>query len=411
MSLGKWIGLLAFILSLYILWQIRQVLLLIFTAVVLANALNIMVGRFHRSGMKRIFAVLLSIFLLLSVLVGFYWLIIPPFAAQFQELIELVPKGIEQLNQWLDILKDRISPELRDQYIPSINQLIQQLQPLVQRVLGGGFSFAFNSLSVLAQFLLVIVLTLMLLADPDSYRKSFIRLFPSFYRRRVNEILMECDKSLQGWLLGILFNMAVIGSLSFIGLLVLKIPLALAQAALAGILTFIPNIGPTLSVIPPIAIALLEAPWKAILVLILYIGIQQLESNFLTPYVMAQQVSLLPAVTLMAQVFFATFFGFLGLFLALPLTVVAQVWLKEVLIKDVLDQWHHPSQRYAESEEISVAIASSESLDASPVIEQRSPNYPVRESKIRDQARSDDKSPRETTNRGDDSEGEENSQL
>ncbi|HBB35468.1 MAG TPA: AI-2E family transporter [Cyanobacteria bacterium UBA8803] len=378
MSLGKWIGLLVFILSMYILWQIRQALLLIFTAVVLADALNILVERFHRSGMKRVFAVLLSMFLLLSVLVGFYWLIVPPFASQLQQLIELVPKGIAQLNQWIEVLKGRISPELRDQYLPNINQLIQQLQPVVQQVLGGGFSFAKNSLAVLAQFLIVIVLALMLLADPHAYRTAFIRLFPSFYRRRVDEILVECDKSLQGWLLGILFNMVVIASLSFVGLLVLRIPLALAQAALAGILTFIPNIGPALSVVPPIAIALLETPWKAIAVLILYIVIQQVESNLLTPYVMAQQVSLLPAVTLMAQVFFATFFGFLGLLLALPLTVVAQVWLKEVLIKDILDQWHHPNQRYAEPVETIEVVPPTDSLPENLAL----PEHPPEENEV-----------------------------
>jgi predicted PurR-regulated permease PerM len=104
-------------------------------------------------------------------------------------------------------------------------------------------------------------------------------------------------------------------------------------------LTFIPNVGPVLSVIPPMAIALLDAPWKSLAVLGLYIGIQQLETNVLTPFVMAQQVSLLPAITLLSQVFFASFFGFLGLLLALPLTVVAQVWIQEVLITDVLDKW------------------------------------------------------------------------
>ncbi|MBV8884139.1 MAG: AI-2E family transporter, partial [Chroococcidiopsidaceae cyanobacterium CP_BM_RX_35] len=88
------------------------------------------------------------------------------------------------------------------------------------------------------------------------------------------------------------------------------------------------------------AIALLDAPWKSLAVLALYFVIQQTESNFLTPIVMACQVSLLPAVTLLAQVFFASFFGFLGLLLVLPLTVVGQIWLKEVLIKDILDQWH-----------------------------------------------------------------------
>ena len=347
MTLGRWIGLLAFILSVYILWQIRQALLLIFSAVVLAHALNILVKKFQRSGMKRGFAVLLSVSLLLGVLVGFFLLIVPPFADQFQELSKLVPQGIDRLSTWVEVLQARISPQLME-HLPSIDQLVQQLQPLANRLLGGGFSFVSNSLNVVVNLLLVIVLTLMLLADPSPYRKNFIRLFPSFYRHRVDYILNECDVALRGWLIGILFNMFVIASLSFIGLLVLRIPLALAQAALAGFLTFIPNIGPALSVIPPIAIALLDVPWKAITVLILYVVIQQVESNLLTPYVMAQQVSLLPAVTLMAQVFFATFFGFLGLLLALPLTVVGQVWLKEVIVKDILDHWHHHHENKAE---------------------------------------------------------------
>jgi predicted PurR-regulated permease PerM len=132
---------------------------------------------------------------------------------------------------------------------------------------------------------------------------------------------------------------------------------------LAGILTFIPNIGPALSVIPPIAIALLDTPWKALAVLILYILIQQVESNLLTPYVMAQQVSLLPAITLLAQVFFATFFGFLGLFLALPLTVVAQVWLKEVLVKDILDQWNYYPDKHAELVIVSDSPEAPESIE------------------------------------------------
>jgi hypothetical protein len=140
--------------------------------------------------------------------------------------------------------------------------------------------------------------------------------------------------------------------------------LPLANGIFAGLLTFIPNIGPALSVIPPVAIALLDAPWKSIAVLILYFAVQQVETNVLTPYVMAQQVSLLPAVTLLSQVFFATFFGFVGLLLALPLTVVAQVWLQEILVKDVLDQWQttvdlrhsHPHITLADDSETLVVL-------------------------------------------------------
>lgn len=338
MTLGKWMGIVALTLSLYILWQIKQLLLLVFTAVVIANALNLLVKQFQKLNVRRSYAVLLSVLIVLSSTVTFIWVIVPPLFEQLQQLIDLVPKGINQLNSWLSLLEKRLPPELLE-LLPNFTQLSQQIQPLYNRLLGGGFTFFSTSVGILLNILLVFVLTIMLLADPTPYRKGFIRLFPSFYRQRIDEILVLCEQSLQGWLIGTLFSMTFLLVLSFIGLLLLDIELALAQAMLTGLLTFIPNFGPVLSVIPPTAIALLDAPWKSLAVLIFYIILQQVEGALLTPLVMAQQVSLFPAFTLLAQVFFATFFGFLGLFLALPLTVIGQIWIHEVLIKDVLDQW------------------------------------------------------------------------
>ncbi len=338
MTLGKWVGVVTLTISLYILWQIKQLLLLVFTAVVIANALNVLVNQFQRFKIRRGYAVFLAVLVLLSLAVTFVWLIVPPFFEQLQQLFDLVPKGINQLNSWLSLLEKRLSPELLE-LLPNFTQLSEQIQPLYNRLLGGGFTFFSTSVGIILNTLLVLVLTIMLLADPTPYRSGFIRLFPSFYRRRADEILFLCEKALQGWLVGTLFSMTFLLVLSFIGLLLLDIDLALAQAMLTGLLTLIPNFGPVLSVIPPMAIALLDAPWKSLAVLIFYIILQQVEGALLTPLVMAQQVSLFPAFTLLAQVFFATFFGFLGLFLALPLTVVLQIWLKEVLIKDVLDRW------------------------------------------------------------------------
>jgi predicted PurR-regulated permease PerM len=343
-NLGQWIGLIAIVLSLYILWQIREVLLLMFAAVVLATTLNRLAKRFQRSGMKRGLAVVLSVAIFFAVIVGFFWLIVPPFAQQFQELTYRVPQGFQRFNTWLDALRTRIPSELVP-YVPDINSLIQQAQPFVNRLVGNSFAFVSGSLEVLVKVLLVLVLTGMLLADPVAYRKVFVRLFPSFYRRRVEGILNKCEISLGGWVTGALIAMGVVGLMSVVGLSVLGIKAALALGVLAGFLNLIPNLGPTLSVVPAMAIALLDEPWKAIAVLILYFIIQQVESNFITPIVMAHQVSLLPAVTLISQLFFVTFFGFLGLFLALPLTVVAKIWVQEVLIKDVLDEWgHHPQE-------------------------------------------------------------------
>lgn len=340
MNFGTWIGLIVFFISLYVLWQIKQLLLLLFTAIVLATSLNILVKSFQKRGIRRGYAVFLSMSSLILVAIGCVWIVIPPFIDQFQDLGRLVPQGIEKLNTWLDLLSERLDPRIID-FLPDAEELNRQLQPIIQQFLGGGLTIFYNSLGILLSILLLLAITLMLLADPTPYRNGFIRLFPAFYRRRVNEILALCSEGLEAWLVGILFNMVVIAVFSFVGLLILGIPLALSQAMLAGVMTFIPNLGPTVSVLLPMAIALIEAPWKSIAVLILYIIIQQVESNILTPIVMAQQVSLLPAITLLSQLFFATFFGFLGLLLSLPLTIVGQIWFKEVIIKDILDNWQY----------------------------------------------------------------------
>ena len=345
MDLGQWIGLIALVISLYILWQIRQVLLLVFAAVIIATALNRLARRLQRLGMRRGIAVLVSVGLFLAVVAGFFWLIVPPFVEQFQEITYRVPQGFERLNSWIQQLNTRVPAQLIP-YLPNVDSLSQQAQPFINRVLGGSFALFSSSLEFVLKFLLVLVLTAMMLANPQAYRKVFIRLFPSFYRRRADGILQQCEESLGKWLVGALISMSVVALMSTIGLSVLRVPAALALGVLAGFFNLIPNLGPTMSVIPPMAIALLDSPIKSLFVLGLYFLIQQIESNLLTPYVMAQQVSLLPAITLLSQVFFATFFGLLGLVLALPLTVVAQIWLKEVLIKDVLDNWGKGDQEH-----------------------------------------------------------------
>jgi len=121
--------------------------------------------------------------------------------------------------------------------------------------------------------------------------------------------------------------------------MLLGVKLVVANALLAGLLNVIPNVGPTLSTVFPISVALLDAPWKALAVLGLYIVIQHLESYVITPSVMQHQLKLLPGLTLSAQFLFTVLFGPLGLLLALPLAVCLQVVVREVLIHDVLDPW------------------------------------------------------------------------
>ncbi|MBM0742770.1 AI-2E family transporter [Phormidium sp. CLA17] len=342
MKLGEWIALLALVASIYILWQIKDVLMLLFAAVVLANSLNLLARWLQKKlGIKRAIAVLIAIGTLVAALVLFFQIIVPSFSKQIQEIYVLVPQGIRQLNVWLNSIND-VVPDNLERYIPDLDSLMQQAMPFGNRLLGGSFAFFSSSLGAVINVLLIVVLGLMMLVNPSAYRGGFIRFFPSFYRRRVDDILKECETSLGSWIVGALISMSVIAVLSTLGLSIIGVKAALANGVLAGLLNFIPNLGPAFSVVPPMAIALIDSPVKALLVLGLYIAIQQFESNFLTPYVMSQQVNLLPAVTLLAQVFFATIFGFWGLLLALPLVVVCQIWIRRVLIEDIMDPWNAP---------------------------------------------------------------------
>lgn len=351
MNLGQWLSFLCLLIVLVFLWQIRQVLLLIFTAVVLATALNSLARQFQKLGIPRGRALLLTLGTSFVLTILFVYLIVPPFVDQFLQLIALVPKGFIQVVTWVEDLLNNRPRWLSNVELPSPSTLIDEFQLLLRAVLPNFFAIFSGSLTVLLQMLLLLIFTLMLLANPLAYRRAIILLFPAFYRDRLDNVLAKCETALGNWLGGALISSTVVALLSAIGLWVLQIDFVLAQALLAGLLNFIPNIGPTLSMVFPLTVAALAAPWKVIAVVVLYLVIQNLEAYLITPTIMANQVSLLPAMTLAAQLIFARFFGFLGLLLALPLAVVAKTFIQEILIKDVLDRWRAPQERQLEAEE------------------------------------------------------------
>ncbi|WP_274381962.1 AI-2E family transporter [Myxacorys almedinensis] len=176
MKFGQWLGLIAVIASLYIIWQICRLLLLLFTAIVLATALNLLVQQLQRLGLKRGWAVLLTLFSLILALVGISWLIIPPFLDQFSHLIALFPTGLEQIEQAINWLENRVL----DPYFPNIpdaNGLLRQIQPFATNLLGQGVALFTTSVNAALELALVLILALMLLINPQAYRQAFIRFF------------------------------------------------------------------------------------------------------------------------------------------------------------------------------------------------------------------------------------------
>jgi predicted PurR-regulated permease PerM len=166
-----------------------------------------------------------------------------------------------------------------------------------------------------------------------------IAVTPRPARQAMDELLNKCRMALGGWLTGMTISASTVFVLTWAGLALLKVPLALLSALLCGLLTFVPTIGPTAATLLPLSLALLTSPVLMLQVLVLRLILQNLEAFVLTPLLLSRTVNLLPTVALMAQLSLGALLGLPGVLLALPLVVVLQVGMEQVVVKQIMDRW------------------------------------------------------------------------
>ena len=350
MKLTTILSIIALIISLLILWSLKEILILFFASIILAMALCTITGNikkfFNIPRWLSLGLTLISIILILSISIV---IIIPQFTSEFQELINQIPSAVSKLwelliNTFFDfaeiIYKDNI-PNLADRSLLTNNLSMfpdgRNLASGVADSITKLINLVGNLGIGLLQLLFIISVSMMITIQPNSYREVAILLVPSFYRRRARNILLICGNALSNWMGGVLLSSIFVAILVSIGLYLLGIKLVIANALIAGVLNIIPNVGPTISTIFPLSVALLDTPWKSIAVLGLYILIQNIESYIITPSIMQKQVKLLPGLTITAQLIFTILFGPLGLLLAIPMAVVIQILIREVVISDILE--------------------------------------------------------------------------
>ena len=217
----------------------------------------------------------------------------------------------------------------------------------VGRMLGGGdgmgsapMTFAQGALGAFANAFVIFFIGLFLALDPALYRRGTVRLFPVQHRAGVADALDEAGHTLRQWLVGKLMSMALIAGLTMAGFLVVGYPLAVPLALLAGLLAFVPNLGPLLAYVP-IALAGLSAGTGTVLAgVAVYAAAQTIESYVFTPLIQKRMVSLPPALILFAQVLGGILFGLWGIALATPLAAVLRLWLERYYVRAELE--HRP---------------------------------------------------------------------
>ena len=246
-------------------------------------------------------------------------------------------RPVRSLSQSLDDLRQRLT-----QYDWGERLLDQdrraRLLPDATAILGRATGAISATFGALGSAVIILFLGLYLAINPAVYANGFTRLLPPDKRPRARQVLAEIGHILRRWLVGRLLTMTVIGVLTFVGLWFLGIPLALVLAFLAALLSFIPYIGPIVALVPAVLVAFAEGPDQALFVLILYVGVQGVESYLLLPLVQQWSVDMPPALTIAAIVLLGVLFGGLGIALAAPLAAAGMVAVNMLYLEDFLGE-------------------------------------------------------------------------
>jgi predicted PurR-regulated permease PerM len=272
----------------------------------------------------------LVVLLLLGMLILILVIYGPDIADGFYQLFRQLPSAQDRLRGFLE--RYEWGPAVMDTLSRAGNTLTN---PRQMAKIAGAFSTAFGGLG---STLVVVVLSLYFASNPKTYITGIKRLFATEYRDRVGEAFDRLEHALSWWLLGQIITMFIIGILTGTGLALLGVPFAFILGLIAAILNFVPNVGPLIAGVPAVMVGFSQNGTTVFYIVLLYLVIQSLEGNVITPYIQQRAVSMPPALLLIAQLIMGTGFGILGLLLASPLVVVVMVLVQMLYMRDVLEE-------------------------------------------------------------------------
>ncbi len=311
------------LLAIFLLWYIRDVIFLFFIVLLLFAAFNPLVSALERWHIPRFISVITIYIGFLFALALIIYAFIPPVVKQLQLLSEYLPAYFSHLKEF--ILKTQHLNFFNQGLQNSLNALAESLSRFSQSAWAGVISIFGGIVS----FLVIVVASFYLLLYKTHFHETILKLFPEQQRKLIRRILKRAVEKLGAWTLGEVVLCIIVGTLTFVALIILKVKFALLLALLAGILEIIPTVGPVLAAIPAVAIALLASPWQALGVIVAYVIIQQIENHLLVPLVMRKAINLNPVLTIFALLVGAKLGGLLGAIIAVPMLAVILVALEE----------------------------------------------------------------------------------
>ena len=322
----------ALLVASYLVYQIAVVVLVLLLTMLFSVIISAPVDYLEHSGMSRGLGTLV----VFGGLVFGIWIagvaLAPTIADQAVQFWETVPELLENAQDHAGQLREALG--LGSSFgLGSLNVVDSARNFLSGGALTTVANVGAGVASVISYLVVIVIATIYSVAQPGPLVNGFVALFPAGRRQEVRRILRELYETIQRWFVGQLASMLLIGVLSTVALYLIGVPFALLLGIFSGLISFIPFVGPLISVIPPLLLALIGTPIDALWVVLAYAAIQTIESYLIQPLVMSRAVSLHPAVVMFALLIMGTLFGFVGVLIAVPLVAAIAVLLRELWIE------------------------------------------------------------------------------
>jgi len=270
-------------------------------------------------------------FLLVTILVGAY--LVPPIATQANELARSYPALLDQIQREFadpknSVILRELPPQIRAILAENAGRIGQEIGKYSAQIAGQTIAILTATIHAVFAAFLVLVFSFFFITDFERIQDAFFRLVPRAYREAVIAIALECDQVIGGFIRGQVIVAAVVGVLATIIMLATHVKYALLLGLIAGVADVIPYVGAIVSAVPAVLISLVTYGWPhALLVLVLFVLMHELEGHFITPAVVGHSVGLTPLTVLAALLIGGEALGLIGLLLAVPVAGIVRVFL------------------------------------------------------------------------------------
>ena len=309
--------------------QLLTLLLAVLITVIIAIAVSAFASRLELIGIPRAIGALLTMLAGIAVIVGIFALIIPPFIDQLNEFVDDVPGIVDDLRDQVHDVTGAEPGEISD----SVDSFVEDYTDDPGKLVGPITSIGLSVAGILGALILILITAYYMAVRPEPLIDGMRRLVPPDHRPQADRIIGRLRTSWIGWMQGVAADMVISGVLLYIGLTIIGLDFAIFFAVLTALFSVIPYFGAFASGIPPVLFALTDSPGKALLVIVIYVAVQQIEGNLTIPLVMSRAVKLHPAVIAVGVVVVGQLFGFVGLIVAVPILSLIVVLLEELWVK------------------------------------------------------------------------------